>query len=149
MSAKPLIVGEAPNKKGRPGDTSIAGRCGKKLAELCGCTLDEYLDVFERRNVLSTYPGASGKGSAFSSPAIKRRATILRRAFRPGRTVILLGYRSARAFGVKAKYFEPVKVGSAAAIVVPHPSGINRWYNDPANVRKMKRFMQGIYRAAR
>jgi hypothetical protein len=41
--------------------------------------------------------------------------------------VICVGRRVARAMEITASFFEPV----GGAIVVPHPSGRNLWYNDP------------------
>lgn len=145
---KPLIIGEAPNRTG-PRKNPIAGRCGMKLATFAGLTLDEYLVAFDRENVLARYPGSAGKGAAFSRSSARRRALKLQRKFESKRTVVLLGYRTAAAFKVRAKYFQPVLVGKARVIVVPHPSGINRWYNEPRNVSKMKRYMRRLAKEER
>lgn len=58
--------------------------------------------------------------------------------------MLLLGYRVAAAFGVRREYFARQKIGTATAVVVPHPSGVNRWWNDSENVRRMERFMRGL-----
>lgn len=140
-----LIVGEAPNRSGRGGP--IAGRCGEKLASYAGLSLDEFLRTFDRVNVLTKYPGpAPSNGAAFPSKRARQRATDLRRRFFRGRRVVLLGRRAASAFGVKADYFDQVNVFGAEVVVVPHPSGINRWYNKPSNVAKMRRFMRQLAR---
>lgn len=142
MKTKALIIGEAPNARGR--GEPIAGRCGQRLADLCGCSLDEFLAAFDRENVLKRYPGSAGKGAAFDLAPATRRATALKDRFRRKRTVLLLGYRAAKAFGIRSRYFEPVKVSRATVVVVPHPSGINRWYNEPKNRRRMGRFLRRL-----
>ncbi len=76
-------------------------------------------------------------------PAALRRAEMLARRFVRDRFVVLLGLRVGRAFGLTAAtYFERVQFGRATVVVVPHPSGVNRWYNSAANVRRMRRFMR-------
>ena len=60
--------------------------------------------------------------------------------------VVLLGLRTAAAFRISVVYFEPMSRGSATVYVVPHPSGINRWYNSRWNVKRMARFMRHVAR---
>lgn len=103
--------------------------------------------VFARSNVLSAWPGASCvKGAAFPLGQARIRAALLSRRFVRGRTVVLLGFRTARAFGVRGGYFTRVRIRGADVVVVPHPSGVNRWFNDPDNVTKMRRFMRSLVR---
>lgn len=142
---RPLIVGEAPNRLGRS-DRPIGGRCGDRLAALSGCSPAAFARAFDRTNVLYAWPGAAGKGAAFPMTAARRRARAIRSRFVRGRMVILLGLRTAAAFGVRVGYFEPVRFGQSDVVVVPHPSGINRWYNDAHNVRRMRAFMRSIAR---
>jgi len=144
VTPRPLLVGEAPNRTGdarRPLD----GRVGARLAGFAGLDVAAYRRRFARVNVLGAWPGASGgKGAAFYHDVAAREATRLRRRFRGRRTVVLLGQRVARAFGVRPDYFVERRVAGARVFVVPHPSGIVRWYNDPANVARMRRFMRAV-----
>lgn len=61
---------------------------------------------------------------------------------------MLLGRRVAAAFGVSAPYFSVARVAGAAVVVVPHPSGVNHWYNEPENVARMRRFMRALVRGS-
>lgn len=50
-----------------------------------------------------------------------------------GRLVVLAGKNVARAFGVRAEYHEWLVSPGCRAVVVPHPSGVNRWWNSADN----------------
>jgi uracil-DNA glycosylase len=145
---RPLIIGEAPARTGDP-RRPLMGRSGSRLAALCGLDLQDYARTFARANVLERWPGKLGKGDAFDLPTARLRAALLRRRFVGGRLVVLLGLRTARAFGLPAAYLTPARVACANVVVLPHPSGINRWWNDPENVRRATRFLRRLAREAR
>lgn len=139
---KPLLIGEAPGRvAGRP----LEGRCGERMAALAGVTPEAFYRATERRNVLDEWPGAAtDKGARFPRLRASIAAGRLLAHFSPDRLVLLLGYRVARAFGVKLRYFEEASILRARVYVIPHPSGVNVWYNDPANVRRAERFMREV-----
>jgi hypothetical protein len=58
----------------------------------------------------------------------------------------MLGRRVADVFGVLANvgYFEKKLYNGAEAYVLPHPSGVNRWWNDPKNMHTAMVFMRWI-----
>lgn len=126
-----LLVGEAPGPSGT-GD-AVAGRAAAFLAPLAGLTVDEFLERFERTNLLTAWPGPAGEGSAF--PIEKARDAFLSRLsdfFE--RRVIFLG-RSGQAAGLTwLSYFTwttwhvSERHGFQAARL-PHPSGLNRLWN--------------------
>lgn len=136
---KPLIVGEAPARTGDP-MKPLEGPCGIKLAAVFGITYDEYLETFSRLNVLPEWPGRGEKGDQFPMALAREHA---RQIVIEKRTTFLLGKRVAQAFGFLPKarflsgYFSPA--GEWRIMIIPHPSGINIWWNDPANVRRAKK----------
>ncbi len=132
------IVGQAPGPRGLKG-RPLEGGASRKFAGLAGVSEDEFWRLFRTRNVLPRFPGKNGKGDAFPIDEARRRAASMR--FRAGR-VILLGQGVARAFGVRAPPLTWRRVGRREFAVVPHPSGVNRWWNDPKNVRRAKRFLR-------
>lgn len=145
---KPLIVGEAPSKN-EDVPNPISGRVGKRLAECCGTSLDEFLHRFERTNLLKVRQDTKEKGFEFDEQAASLAAYEMADpayssfALHEGRVVILLGKRVAAAFGASPEYFSLQRVGTKADVyVVPHPSGVNRWWNEAANRGKMHDFMQ-------
>ena len=123
-------------------------------------------------NLLEDYPGPAGKGSAF--PIVETRLSARRlvdvlaagprftdsgtctakwafggRLFALPSLVILCGARVGQAFGLgDAEYFRrhrPRDMG-CPAVVVPHPSGVNRWWNDAANEDSARRFLARLGR---
>jgi uracil-DNA glycosylase len=139
-----LIIGQAP---GRSGDGEpLSGRIGKRLASLCGMTLEEYLAYFDRTNLLDYWPGAAARGDLFMS---LRDSKLRAQAMRPkveGRVVVLLGFNVSAAFEVKHRplFFEPHWGGIFG--VCPHPSGINMWWNQRQNVEHARLFWRQVVR---
>lgn len=133
-----LLVGEAPNDRG---GAPLRERIGDVLLASSGLSAMAFDRVFARTNVFERYPGRLGKGAAFPIKHAQIRATQLRRRCR-SRVVVLLGKRTARAFGITVKYFDEARIGQCRAFVVPHPSGINRWWNDVNNRARFATFMK-------
>lgn len=146
---KPLIVGEAPGRKGRR--APVAGRCGLTLARYAGLSPRAFYRTFARTNVLPTWPGAAAKkGARFPAKGARINArAIAQREFWSGRTIILLGKRVARAFLCRPEYFVGQATGGAMLYVVPHPSGVNAWYNAAENRDRTSRFMRTVALLAR
>ena len=148
---KPLIVGEAPSKN-EVTERPLEGRVGRRLADLCGLTLEEFLQHFERINLLHVRQDTREKGFEFDAEAARFEAEQMRNTrmlFAEGRVTLLLGKRVGAAFGCPTNYFERWWIMNAEAYVLPHPSGINRWWNDHANEDKAARFMREIVRRTR
>ena len=138
---KPAIVGEAPSMRtSRP----FAGRSGDRLAELFGYESRAALaDSWRLVNLLGYWPGpeTTGNGSAF--PAAEARAAAARIRLADGS--LLCGRRVAAAFGlVNAPYFAWRDVDGRRVAVVPHPSGVSRWWNDPENVARAREFLAAL-----
>lgn len=144
----PVLVGESPSRTSESAHPLSGHPIAGKLARLCGVGVLEYLAAFDRWNLLTRYPGHSGnKGALFPRGEARARAADLtaRGAFR-GRPVLFLGSRVADAFGFDA---EPLTWnaaegagGASRCAVLPHPSGVNRWWNDAANARRAEAFMR-------
>lgn len=145
---KPLIIGEAPGKCGDP-STPIEGRIGARLAACCGLTFEEFLTTFDRVNLLDEQPQDAPKGMAFNVKAAGRVAQFLEhnREGIFGRPFsLLLGKRVAAAFRLThVEYFTSIIFPNGSKVyVVPHPSGVNRWWNNWDNELEMIRFMRKI-----
>jgi hypothetical protein len=143
--SKLLFVGEACNL---PSGEAFAGRSGARLAVLLGLSLEQFLATCDRVNLLDGWPGRSGgaKGHLFD---VGRARTAAGRLRLTERHVVLCGLRVASAFGLRrAVFLRPVELGrdEASCVVLPHPSGIVRWYNSGANVRAASRTLRGMAR---
>lgn len=101
-------------------------------------------------NLLAEYPGParSGKGDAFP----RSRAAAGARRLAPslaGRRAVLLGRAVAGAFRLPGDvpfltWVEAEVRGVRISVaVVPHPSGVNTWWNDAGNRRCARRFLRG------
>lgn len=146
-SCRPLMIGEAPSWSG---GAPLAGRPAILLAGCCGMAVSAWLATWERVNLFSVPPrkqrGGKGKGFELPPEAAARAASAVDLR---GRHVLLLGRRVALAFGVRpASAAGPVRIGrgEASAAVIPHPSGIVRWWNDAGNRIAAGRVMLGVMR---
>ncbi len=146
MTYKPLLIGEAPSKN-EDTPQPLEGRVGSRLANLAGLRLDHYMELFERRNLLQVRQDTAAKGFEFDEKAAAIEAVTMRNLyFKDGRVIVLLGKRVAKAFGVKEVYFIQQQYHGPDIRVMPHPSSVNRFWNDLANVKQAEEFMQGIVR---
>jgi len=128
---RPYVFGEAPGPSaGRP----LSG-ARRRLGVLAGVGEDEMAQLFEWRNLLDEWPGyGPGGGSEFPSRAARQAAQEL--ALSGAERRIYLGRRVAGAFGFHGEWL----VWRGRESVCPHPSGLNRWWNDPENVGRAREF---------
>jgi uracil-DNA glycosylase len=139
LKVKPLLVGEACKGNGKP----FHGKSGRFLAKLVELPLEAFLEAVETVNLLKVWPGKEGKGDAFP---MMEAAEAAARLNVKGKQVLAAGKRVARAFGVeKPVYLTKVPVNGGTLWIVPHPSGINAWWNDEGNKRKARRFLKGLF----
>lgn len=140
-----LLVGQAPSRDSDPNDP-LMGRSGGRLMDLFDLPPSLYRDYFERVNLLEEFPGKAGKGDLFDRVfAVQSAAKItIDLALFPRPFVLLLGNKVATAFGRERPIFRRFAIHGTRAYVVPHPSGINLWWNDPKNVRRAKRFFKRL-----
>lgn len=146
---KILFVGQAPSKE-TEGKPAFVGKCGAILASLMGMTQEDMLTKHDFVNVLDYFPGKGINGDKFPLPQALVSAKAMMPSFK-GRFVVLLGANVARAFSVsKFRYLEwydwtveGLKVCSRVCIV-PHPSGVNRYYNDPRAREEVSRFLKKL-----
>lgn len=147
-------MGEAPNASAGRDEDPLTGRPAVVMAKManlvpsgaeeaeCNAAMREAYDLV---NLLPEHPGkGSGKGSAWDAAAAKKAAARLPLS----RVSVLLGKRVAAAYGVRPVFWDwqawtedcgvdpetqvPV-IEPRFAVVLPHPSGINRVLNEVQN----------------
>lgn len=136
-----LLVGEAPTAEVaavqdlwlHPSRTAS----GRRLRELSGLSVPAFLAAFERTNVLERSLEPEEPWPA----AEARRRGLAALRFLGGRVVVMLGDRAATALLGRRTGGAPRLVwgrypsldgGTWRGVVLPHPSGRSRWWNDPA-----------------
>jgi uracil-DNA glycosylase len=143
-----LLVGQAPARN--CGKRAFDGRSGDRLAAYMGLDgRDELLARLECLNLLRRYPGSAGpKGDVFPRGKARGAARRLLRSL-AGRQVLLAGKNVAEAFQIQDDYLvwgdHPEGFRFA---VIPHPSGVNHWWNDEANRRRFRRWAGTVLREA-
>ncbi len=138
---KIFLIGQAPSRLGNPEkplEESI-----DRLSVLCDVPLHLLLSKTERLNLLQRWPGKSsgGKGDRFPIRDAEIAAGVAARFLRYAR-VVFVGSGVARAFRFShppLAWREWFDGGSAA--VLPHPSGVNLWYNSEENRAVARRFL--------
>jgi hypothetical protein len=117
---------------------ACTGKLGERVAALIGC---DNLFRFHRLNLNARWIGRNGKGDQFDfEEGAKRARDFLLRGY-AGR-VVLLGKSVARCFGLRVNFLEPVEMAGKRFIVLPHPSGINLWWNSKTNVSRARRALR-------
>jgi len=151
-TTRPLFVGQAPGRVAKRGARAFSGRVGSsaRLAKLAGTTVDGFLSRAETVNVLKAWPGKSGKGDAFPRPAARRGVNEILRseAFKRSTRVVFVGQAVWRAF-LGPMVMRPCEWSSVFlrghcpdVAYLPHPSGVNRWYNEPENRDRASAFLK-------
>lgn len=131
-----IVVGEAPSRTSDPHEPLLGGRSGRLLAELAGLEPYRFGCLLRCVNLLPVYPGPDKVRQMRTAGAVLRPRLWGRRAMLLGRTV-------ARSVGCGDQPFLTwVDTGSFDAVVLPHPSGENRLWNDALRAR-----VAGVLRA--
>lgn len=166
-SARFLLVGEAPNQatEGQPKlwlrpDRSGIQHAGNRLVDLSGLSIPQLRENFATTNLLSYWPGRSPRGGDRWNKA-DARVWAWRRTedWQGWLRVILLGRRVGDAFGCtrhKVNFYETdtylPEDGDGVPIfcvVVPHPSGSNRWINNAERREVFRQFFQKLIKLER
>lgn len=139
---KVVLVGECAPRGGEPLDPRAPNGSGSRLYELVSdkVSVEEFARAFGRVNVCAgpTFDADEARAFASAAPADWR-----------GATAVLLGGKVARAFGQK---FQPICLprivsGGFTVRTLPHPSGLDRWYNDAANRALAAELLYELYLA--
>jgi hypothetical protein len=117
---------------------ALTGATGRRIASLAGVSWLQYLHDTTRTNIVWVPDQWKDPARVLDGVARVRAQMV-----REGRTIV---------FGVKAQQaltmskLEPMiwymTAGGTDMAVMPHPSGLNRWYNDPANVARAGDFLR-------
>lgn len=147
---KVVLVGQAPSRD-TDGKAPFSGRSGKRIAQLMGIPHEDLPKRFALANIFDSWPGKAGKGDAFPLELARKRGWAARSDLK-GRRVVAFGASVIKVLGYHPddhllKFMVREAGNSSLSIAyVPHPSGVNRWWNDPANVLKAREFLRRLAR---
>ncbi len=158
--SRPFLIGEAPSmslwcpsifrkiKSANAHSGALLGSAWRRFGEPNGFSVEEFAVRTDRINVFDEWQGKKGKGDRFPMGEARQRAWAIRRTLGKRRCVIFLGQRVAAAFRMK---FDPFKIRPDSMnffryATCPHPSGINRWWNEPGNARRAAEFFKRVLR---
>lgn len=155
MTVRPLLLGEAPAANGDP-DRPLSGLPSRRICRCLGVPFDDgaeaYRQVLARFRVRNTIRSRED-AYPWSAPAARRHAEEwLPDYLRGGAPVIVcLGRRAAGAIGHHGPWYEWRESDGElryASVLVPHPSGLNRAWNDPKTTARFRAALeQAIDRA--
>lgn len=136
---KPVIVGIDNPHSRDPRDAlsphfpnSSGHRLWQMLHERAGVTKSAYTRRFRRTNVRD-WVGVF----------------VLKKEFKPGQTVVLLGGHVRQCFGLPKVLLHPVVRDGITYRQVPHPSGRTRFYNDPTQRAMVAILLEELYHDSR
>jgi uracil-DNA glycosylase len=147
------IIGQAASRENQ-GMQALSGRSGRRIAEWA--QIDQVWDLFHTMNLIREYPGRKEDGKAgdnFSMERAHRKAMVLldricSKKMQNETLLVLLGANVGRAFNLpihELSWYQHVTHPTGVhMVVVPHPSGANRIWNDPANVDEAKLFWRTL-----
>lgn len=132
---KPLLVGEL-NPHGGPPERALLPHpthgAGGRLAKILGLMDYQYMRAFDRVNLCS---------GEWDWTFAKDKAMRLWYG-RENETFVLLGAKVCRAFGVEFKPFTRTMRFIHELVILPHPSGLSRAWNDRRSRYKARRLLR-------
>lgn len=144
---KSVFVGQQPNSHADEGTALPVrpGTSGSRLMSMMGLDYTTFKNTFLRVNVSAIYD-PDGFSPSYHQPHAQNLLPLLE-----GRHVVLLGPAVAEAFKWKRSEYEYCRFydhphAHLLWAVIPHPSGLNRLYNDPEVVRQVTELLQYLWR---
>jgi hypothetical protein len=133
-----IFVGEVTNPPGLEPRLALTGESGKHLARLAGVPFPAILR-YRRMNVDET-------GTA--DQATRREAARrIEESATPGDAIVMLGLAAQKAFGFGrdlTPFSRAINSMGVTLIAFPHPSGRNRYWNDPGAETEASVHLQAI-----
>ena len=118
------------------------GRAGRTLRTWLGMDEDEFYATFYCASVTRCYPGRARSGGGDRIPTAREQqlCSFWREwefeILTPGLIVVVGGLAARRLLALKSlegAIGRTFQTDGAVAVPLPHPSGVSRWLNDPAN----------------
>jgi uracil-DNA glycosylase len=131
------------------------GRAGQTLRRWLGLEEDEFYATFYCASVTRCYPGRAPSGGGDRTPTAREQELCgfwrewELRLLRPELIVAVGGLAIRHLLGLTsldASIGKRFSYGDAIAVPLPHPSGVSRWLNAPANQARLEDALELIRR---
>jgi uracil-DNA glycosylase len=148
------ILGQAPGSVEAVERRPWRGRAGQTLRRWLGMDEEEFYGTFYCASVTRCYPGRAPGGSGDRTPTAREQELCAfwreweLRLLRPGLIVAVGGLAAKRLLGLSRLDIcigERFELDEAAVVPLPHPSGVSRWLNDPANRARVDRAVELVH----
>jgi uracil-DNA glycosylase family 4 len=149
------ILGQAPGVVEGEERRPWRGRAGQTLRRWLGLEEDVFYATFYCASVTRCYPGRAAGGGGDRTPTAREQELCAfwreweLRLLRPALIVPVGGLAIRRLLGLAsldASIGERFSYADAVAVPLPHPSGVSRWLNAPANQARLERAVELVHR---
>lgn len=129
---RPLLVGETNTTAMAAPEMALypypSTGSGGRFCKIAGLTASEYLVVFDRVNLCrGEWSAREAESKAYEIKMLWRHTLV-----------VLLGRKVCEAFGLPYEPFRSI----GRYLVLPHPSGRCRTWNDPENIDRARRALR-------
>ena len=154
MGQRAYIFGQAPGVVEGEERRPWRGRAGQTLRRWLGVEEDEFYATFYCASVTRCYPGRAAGGGGDRTPTAREQklCDLWRewelRLLQPALIVPVGGLAIRRLLGLTsldASIGERFSYGDGVAVPLPHPSGVSRWLNAPANQARLERAVELVH----
>jgi uracil-DNA glycosylase len=148
------ILGQAPGSVEAVERRPWRGRAGQALRGWLGMDEAEFYGTFYCASVTRCYPGRAPGGGGDRAPTAREQELCAfwrdweLKLLRPGLIVAVGGLATKRLLGLSRLdtcIGERFELDEAAVVPLPHPSGVSRWLNDPANRAQVNRAVELVH----
>ena len=149
-----FILGQAPGIVEGEERRPWRGRAGQTLRRWLGMDEEPFYATFYCASVTRCYPGRATGGGGDRTPSAREQELCSfwheweLELVRPRLIVPVGGLAIRRLLGLTsldASVGERIEHGDAVAVPLPHPSGVSRWMNSPANQSRVERAVEVIH----
>jgi len=142
-----LFVGQAPGSKN---SQPFVGRSGCRLAAFLDVTVEDMFAKHNFVNLVDQWQGKVGKGDAFKVERGVDLNAKIADAVGMSVAVVFCGSGVAKALKITQPLLDKFEYGGKPAMVLPHPSGVNRWWNDMQKrkgaIKRLRAFVSTVTR---